>query len=368
MLSVKKITATTYSGETAYADELFIALDIYPKTNGTVKVTYGGVTKTVTDTSGAETPNSQKVYFGTFNGVTHDSTPASGTLTIEGDYQEDRAFGAGSYSSSSKGATSYCGCVTAISDWGSLKGVPPRAFYGSTSLNLTSLPSGLTSIGASAFSGCSSITSMTIPSGVTSIESSTFQNCSALTTIHMHNGITSIGGNAFYACSNLVLTSLPSGLTSIGTGAFRKCSKLNISQIPHGVTQIGDGAFAIGDYKFGGDPNTFNCAMYGCTIILPSTIAEIGNYAFCYDVADSSSAGSTFYSYVRTVRCLATNPPVLRYSDSSPSYHYPFGCGSQSENALRVVEVPKGCVEAYKAADGWSYYEKSSYSQIVEAS
>ena len=66
VLEVKKITATTYAGSTSYANEKFILLDIYPKTNGTVAVTYGGLTKTITDTSGAASPNAQQVYFGTF--------------------------------------------------------------------------------------------------------------------------------------------------------------------------------------------------------------------------------------------------------------------------------------------------------------
>ena len=88
ILEVEKITSDTYAGETTYTAEEFILLDIYPKTNGTVSVTYGGLTKTITDTSGAEEPNAQQVFFGTFNGVSDSvTTPASGTLKISGDYQ-----------------------------------------------------------------------------------------------------------------------------------------------------------------------------------------------------------------------------------------------------------------------------------------
>ena len=71
ILQVAKITSNTYAGETTYENEEFILLDIYPKTNGTVTVTYGGLTKTIKDTSGAAEPNAQQVVFGTFNGVTH---------------------------------------------------------------------------------------------------------------------------------------------------------------------------------------------------------------------------------------------------------------------------------------------------------
>ena len=91
ILEVEKMTSDTYAGETTYTGEQFILLDIYPKTGGTVNVTYGGLTKTITDTSGAAEPNAQQVFFGTFNGVSDSvATPTSGELTIEGGYY---AFG-----------------------------------------------------------------------------------------------------------------------------------------------------------------------------------------------------------------------------------------------------------------------------------
>ena len=69
VLKVKKITSNTYAGSTAYNNEQFILLDIYPKTaNSVVEVTYGDVTKTLTF-SGS---NAKQVYFGTFNGVSDD--------------------------------------------------------------------------------------------------------------------------------------------------------------------------------------------------------------------------------------------------------------------------------------------------------
>ena len=128
ILQVEKITSDTYAGETTYTGEQFILLDIYPKTNGTVKVTYGGLTKTIKDTSGAEEPNAQQVFFGTFNGVADSvETPASGELTIEGSY---RAFGIGSFQKGSKSTNvGYCSCITAVADMGEVESVPAYAFY-----------------------------------------------------------------------------------------------------------------------------------------------------------------------------------------------------------------------------------------------
>ena len=93
ILEVKKITSDTYAGETRYEGEQFIALDIYPRTSiSTVKITYGGLTKTLTFNG----TNAQSVYFGTLYGVSDTvSTPASGNLTIEGGCL---GFAAGTYS------------------------------------------------------------------------------------------------------------------------------------------------------------------------------------------------------------------------------------------------------------------------------
>lgn len=145
-LEVEKITSDTYAGETTYTGEQFILLDIYPKTNGTVKVTYGGLTKTITDTSGAAEPNAQQVFFGTFNGVTDSvTTPTSGMLTIEG---KCRGFGIGTFQNGSKTTNvGYCSCITGVSEFGEVESIPDYAFYKCNSIPNISFPEGIKSIG-----------------------------------------------------------------------------------------------------------------------------------------------------------------------------------------------------------------------------
>ena len=194
VLEVEKITSDTYAGETTYTGEQFILLDIYPKTNGTVKVTYGGLTKTITDTSGAESPNAQKVFFGTFNGVTDGvTTPASGELVIKGDYI---GFACGSYSTkSSKGETAkYCLCITAVNDMGGVELIPDYAF-------------------SDGLGGCEKITSIAIPNGVVSIGRDAFNGCSGLTEVEISASVTSIGNQAFYHAN-------------IGTNVFNRTVRL----------------------------------------------------------------------------------------------------------------------------------------------
>lgn len=146
ILEVEKITSDTYAAETTYTAEEFILLDIYPKTNGTVKVTYGGLTKTITDTSGAAEPNAQQVFFGTFNGVSDSvETPASGTLTIEG---KCAAFGIGTFQNGSKTTNvGYCSCITGVSEFGEVESIPDYAFYKCDSIPNVSFPEGIKSIG-----------------------------------------------------------------------------------------------------------------------------------------------------------------------------------------------------------------------------
>lgn len=161
VLEVEKITSDTYAAETTYTGEQFILLYIYPKTNGTVSVTYGGLTKTITDTSGAEEPNAQQVFFGTFYGVSDSvATPASGELTIEGEYY---AAGCGKFNVA-KSTTKLCNCVTKILSLGASEQIPMSAY------------------GTAALGACTKITTVTIPKSVKMI-ASPFVGCTGLTEV-----------------------------------------------------------------------------------------------------------------------------------------------------------------------------------------
>ena len=326
VLQVEKITSDTYAGETTYTGEQFVLLDIYPQNaNSTVKVTYGGSTKTLAFNG----TNAKQVYFGTFNGVSDSvSTPASGTLVIEGGY---KSFAIGTYktynSTTSKQTTKYASCITAVDDWGSTEYVPSYAFYECVSLALIPLPSGITSIGTYAFYNCQNITLSSLPSG-----------------------ITSIGNYAFFGCTNLALTSLPSGITSIGTYAFCKCEGLQLfshgkyNAFPDSLTTIGAYAFLMnnGERYKNGDP--WYTGGQG-NLILPYGLTSIGDYAFTSEDDRGTNA------YLTNVTMLATTPPTIG--------EYPFsGINIDSnKNILSTTfTVPVGCADAYKTA--WEIYAK----------
>ena len=140
------------------------------------------------------------------------------------------------------------------------------AFQGCSGLTSFTIPSSVTSIDESAFEGCSGLTSFTIPSSVTSIDKSAFEGCSGLTSLTIPSNVTSIGSSAFKGCSGLTNLTIPSSVTSIGESAFEGCSGLTSFTIPSSVTRIGESAFEY-------------CS--GLTsLTIPSSVTEIGSWAF----------------------------------------------------------------------------------------
>lgn len=309
ILQVEKITSDTYAGETTYTGEQFILLDIYPKTNGTVNVTYGGLTKTITDTSGAAEPNAQQVFFGTFNGVSDSvETPASGTLTIEGDYTN---FACLSVITSNKGNIIYSGCITEVKDWGNIKELAPNTF-----------------------AGCK-FTTTTLPNGITEIPNYCFVSCTNLAFTSLPSGITSIGISAFNNCTNLALTSLPSGLTNIGGTAFDDCYNLNIGNpnfFPHGLQTIGNTAFSWS----GGDESLIDSVD---SITIPETVTSIGQGAFCGPIG-----GGNMMQITKRVIMKPKTPPTLGGENIFSTKGYGSGI---------TIVVSAGCSAAYKADETW---------------
>lgn len=292
VLEVEKITSDTYANETTYTAEEFILLDIYPKTGGTVNVTYGGLTKTITDTSGAAEPNAQRVFFGTFNGVSDSvATPTSGELTIEGDCA---AFGAGKYQENAKSYNKLCGCIISVKDWGSVSYIPAEAF------------------GSKAY-GSPKLTDITIPKSIKSIGNVPFGNCSAL------QNITVDAANEHYASENGILFNknktevicyppslgfesyvIPLGVEIIHDCAFHFCNNLMEVTIPTSVTSIGANAFLLGN---GSPARTVK--------VMSATPVTLSTYAFnypgtnnivvpkgCGDAYKTAEGWSTYADYI----------------------------------------------------------------------
>lgn len=329
ILEVEKITSDTYAGETTYTGEQFILLNIFPKTNGTVTVTYGGLTKTITDTSGAEEPNAQKVFFGTFNGVSDSvATPASGELIIEGDV---RGVAANTTFNTTSKAFGYYRGVTAIVSLGNTEILP-----------------------ISAYVGCAKIQSVVIPGNVKVIDMSAFSKCTALAHVQIKNGVEQIGVNAF-SSTDLSTIRIPASVTTM-EAPFTGINKDCFVEIDSGNTS----------YKIDGNgivemaTNTLVEGFLNTTI--PSYVTSVGMYAF-YGLTGLTNltipASVTDIGYGAFCECtgltnitvLATTPPVLSGT-------------MVFDSTTCTITVPAGCGAAYKAAENWSEYAD----RIVEAS
>ena len=163
-----------------------------------------------------------------------------------------------------------------------LKSIGYGVFMGCSGLTSVTIPESVTSIGENAFGNCSGLTSVTIPSNVTSIGSSAFHYCIALTSVTISEGVKSIGSGAFSTCYNLTNVTIPSSVTSIGEDAFSGCSgltKVIVSDIAAwcGISFGGSSANPLYIAKhIYCDENTEITDL-----VIPSSVASIGDYAFC---------------------------------------------------------------------------------------
>ena len=119
--------------------------------------------------------------------------------------------------------------VTSIGAW---------AFSFRKNLKTINLPEGLTIINDSAFLSCNSLEEIIIPEGVTKIPQDTFKFCSGLKKVTLPKGLKEIGKEAFWACDKLTEINLPEGLISIGGLAFGGCGLTSLT-IPKSVTMLG---------------------------------------------------------------------------------------------------------------------------------
>lgn len=322
VLQVEKITADTYAGETTYTGEQFILLDIYPKTNGTVSVTYGGLTKTITDTSGAEKPNAQNVFFGTLYGVSDSvETPVSGELTIEGDFS---AFSSGTYTSGGKLKLPECaGCVTTVNEWGNITELENYAFCGCAKLTSIIIPKGVQIIPMYTFSDCSALRDVTIPSSVNLILApSSFSGCDSLREIIVDDE------NQSYLSDNGVLFDKDKTIIC----KYPASKEGESYTIPDGVTTIESYAFS-------------DCSLL-TSYVIPASVTSIDTHAF------SHGAG-----LARTITFFGTTPPTLP-KNSGGTINWPFG------SALTYFVVPKGCGDVYRSA---GYVQEGDTDRITEA-
>ncbi len=279
-----------------------------------------------------------------------------------------------------------------------VKVIGDNTFWGCDGLTSVTIPESVIAIGDDAFSYCDGLTSVTI--GCSTIGDDAFSNCTGLTSVTIGDGVTTIGDYAF-SCTGLTSVTIPESVTAIGDEAFSRCSGLEnfegkiatadhrclvindtlrafaqsgLTQytIPNEVKVIGDGVFyccyslteitipnsvtAIGDCAFA------SCGLTSVTI--PESVISIGRIAFRYCSGLKSvtiGKGVTTIGPSAFFRCTGLTS-VTAYNSTpvdiviTNESGYPYVAFDNVDCANCKLYVPKGSVEAYRNAEGWSEF------------
>lgn len=198
---------------------------------------------------------------------------------------------------------------------------------------------------------------ITIPRFMTKIQEFMFEN-TGCSNIEFHDGITEIGNDAFRESNISGELIFPPHLKKICREAFMttKISKIIFNdelEIIEDGLDTSAGAFSNNPYLSG-------------TLTLPKNVARIPKGCFhdCYGITELVIPANVDIieeiafegcNSIGSIICEGTEPPVLGKNAFN---------GVSKDNF--TVEVPKGCVDKYKNADGWKEFKRiAEYSNFV---
>jgi hypothetical protein len=287
-----------------------------------------------------------------------------------------------------------------------LKTIGNEVFNGDFSLKTIALPAGVTSIGNTVFANsgltgadfsaltalanwgtatfqmCDSLVSVQLPPNYATIPANTFASCKSLKSFTVPGYIKTINASAF-SSSGLETVSLPEGLVTINSNAFG-ITPLKSVFIPKSVTALQQGSMGSPFNRIPGkiivhEENPSYLSIEGIlynkdttvlieaptflsgSFIIPETVTTIETYAFQHD---------SLLTSIELPASLLTTQPIKNYAfagcaalrqivvknQTPPIFtntQYPFGSLTV---ANCVLYVPKGSIDAYKAANQWKTF------------
>lgn len=200
-----------------------------------------------------------------------------------------------------------------------------------------------------------------------------FKNCYVLNNIVLPESIKIIGDNAFYDCDALTGITIPEGVEQIGEGMIESCNSVSvvfnaINCADMTESLAGNDSNVISSITIGNNvlrlpAHVFQDADDITSVTIPSSVEEIGEAAFdeCDNITTITIGSSTSPSSLVSIgdnafqECGWFNGTrvgctVTIYADTPPTLgEYVF-----EDAGIRVIKVPSGSVDTYKAAPGWS--------------
>lgn len=238
----------------------------------------------------------------------------------------------------------------------------PGNSTGSTQLESVGDTKNLTYIGQSAFKACSSLKKIDL-SNLKTVCAGAFSGCSALAEINSSlSALSEIPDNLFSDCLELqTIITLPA---VIGAGAFSNCRKMEIASSDfEKVTSIGNFAF-LQCWKVTGDISLKRIETLGNQAFKNTKITSVDmTGAPLAKIDDYCFYGCTGLKTVTISENTTTiGPGVFSGCESITEFHLlskepatVYGSTFTGTDSY-IIYVPKGYVEIYKNAEGWSTY------------
>lgn len=300
------------------------------------------------------------------------------------------------------GDSAFSGCdnLTSIVLPAGLTSIGDAAFYDCGKMTSINLPAGLTSIGNYTFLNCSSLQRITvdennmhysndesgvlfnkdktelvaapgtlqvysIPAGVTDILPTAFSGCRSLTSIELPVGLVSIGNYAFQHCSSLASINFPAGLTSIGEAAFESCVSLTSIDFPDGLIYIDDYAFMLcynlTDITFSGDAPSIGVDVFDS--VTATAYYPYGNKTWTNDMMQDYDGDITWIPYGEGAEIASgwsgatqwtlTNNGVITFYGEGNMKNYDYSGGQPWEdyaNQITAVVIKEGITSVGECA------------------